>query len=289
MVKYRELLFLQSLKGVGKTTIHKKYLSGLSAINNIDDLFSLVLSNNKKISRDDIQKAWEKTEKQIGSGITAITIFDDAYPEKLKVMKEDAPLILYAKGDVNALSLPGIAIVGTREPSPWSKKVEEQLVRKILSLRDITVVSGLAMGCDKIAHKTTVYEQRKTIAVLPSGVNVITPSSHSGLAEEILKTGGCLVSEYEPDAVATRYTFVERDSLIAALADATYIVECGIKSGTMHAAEAAQKYSRPIACYKCDDSGKGNYEGNEFIINTMNGYTVSDTKELADFLETALP
>lgn len=289
MVKYRELLFLQSLKGIGKTTIHKKYLPDLFAIDYKDDLFSLVLKNNKKLSEEDLQEAWDKTEKPLNPGVTAITILDEAYPEKLKVMKESAPLILYVRGNVEVLSIPGIAIVGTREPSPWSEKVEEQLVEKILSLREITVISGLAMGCDRIAHKTTVKEHKKTVAVLPSGVNVITPSSHSGLAEEIIKTGGCLVSEYEPDTIATRYSFVERDSLIAALSDATYVVECGIKSGTMHTAQAAQKYSRPIACYKCDDSGKGNYEGNNHIISEMNGCAVSGTEELVKFLETALP
>ena len=99
------------------------------------------------------------------------------------VMGDKRPLILYVKGDAKALSAPNIAVVGTRHPSEWSQKVEMRLVKKILELSDRVVVSGLALGCDKIAHETTVLEEKATIAVLPSGVNIITPASHKNLAK----------------------------------------------------------------------------------------------------------
>ncbi len=98
---------------------------------------------------------------------------------------------------------------------------------------------GLALGCDKIAHETAVNLGKKTIGVLPSGVNVITPAANKGLAERIIETGGCLISEYEPDAGVTKATYVERDAVIAALSDATVVIECGVRSGTMHTVDAA--------------------------------------------------
>lgn len=104
------------------------------------------------------------------------------------------------------------------------------------------------MGCDKIAHETTALAGKKIVAVLPSGVNVITPTSHKKLANSIIETRGCLLSEYEPNANVTRFTYVERDAVIAALSDATMVIECDVKSGTMHTVDAAEQMKRKLAC-----------------------------------------
>lgn len=110
-------------------------------------------------------------------------------------MAEKSRIVLYIKGNAKALTNPNIAVV----------------------------VSGLALGCDKIAHEATVDKGKATIAVLPSGVNIVTPASHKNLAKSILATGGCLISEYEPNVKANRSYFVERDAIVAALSDVTLI------------------------------------------------------------------
>ena len=99
-------------------------------------------------------------------------------------MGNRSPLILYVKGNVEALSKPNLAVIGTRKPLDLSKEFEKDLVKSIVDTNDWVIVSGLALGCDKIAHKATVDENKTTIAILPSGVNVITPASNKKCSSE---------------------------------------------------------------------------------------------------------
>ena len=290
MKKFMELLFLKNIKGLGNATINKKYIQLLEKTNSFEECVELVYENEQNLTSIDIEKAVNVAKKKYDDifndlEISVITVFDEEYPKKLLDLKDKKPLILYIKGDVSALSEPNIAIVGTRKPSEWSMKVESRLVHKIIDLSERTIVSGLALGCDKIAHETTVNLGKKTIAVLPSGVKVITPAAHKALAESIIKNGGCLVSEYEPTAKVTKSTYVERDAIIAALSDATMVVECGVKSGTMHTVDAAEQMKRKLACYYIADSSKGTYDGNEFMIKEKGAYKISDTNDLVPFLE----
>lgn len=290
MKKLLELLFLKNIKGFGNVTINKKYVSLLEPVSTLEECIRLIEDNEKKVSSVDISKAREiakKKYKEIINDLTlnVITIFDDEYPEKLRDLQDKKPVILYAKGDITALSQPNIAIVGTRKPSEWSMKVEGRLVQKILDLSERIIVSGLALGCDRIAHETTVLAGKRTVAVLPSGVNVITPASHKKLANRVIETGGCLLSEYEPNAKMTLSTYVERDAVIAALSDATMVIECDAKSGTMHTVDAAEQMKRKLACYYIDDVSKGKYSGNELMLKDKGAIKITDTEELALFLE----
>lgn len=285
-----ELLFLKNLKGFGNVTINKKYVPVLETVSTLEECISLVEDNEAKITANDIKKARELAEKKYSEiiddlNVDVITVFDDEYPEKLNDLKDKKPVILYVKGDKKALTDPNIAIVGTREPSQWSMKVEARLVQKIIDLSERTIVSGLALGCDKIAHEVTVEAKKKTVAVLPSGVNVITPTSHKKLAQTIIETGGCLVSEYEPNAKVTRSTYVERDAIIAALSDATMVIECGVKSGTMHTVNVAENINRKLACYYVEDITKGKYDGNRLMIKEKGAYKITDIDDLVAFLE----
>lgn len=284
MNKLREILFLKSVKGIGKAKIYRKYWHYLEKGMNMDELEKSVASEESGLDVSDISSARETAERLYESlinepDINIITAFDDEYPERLNVMGDKRPLILYVKGDTKALNAPNIAVVGTRHPSEWSQKVEMRLVKKILELSDRVIVSGLALGCDKIAHETTVLEGKATIAVLPSGVNIITPASHKNLAKSILQTGGCLVSEYEPNLKADKSFFVERDAIVAALSDITMVVQCDIKSGTMHTVDAAFKYKRTLSCYYPSNT-EGEYAGNEFMVKNKKAVKISDTVDL---------
>ena len=287
MNKFKELLFLKSLKRVGKATIYKKYWDILIDCGNFDDLVSKI-KETSKLTTEDINNAIQKALDLYGyvnndKEIHVITVFDDNYPEKLSVMENKRPLILYVKGNVDVFTKPNISVIGTRKPSDESQSFEKELVKSIVNDSNRVVVSGLALGCDQIAHQTTVDENKITIAILPSGVNVIKPASNKGLAEQILETGGCLVSEYEPDTKVFRGNYVERDAIVAAFCDATFVVECGVKSGTMHTVNAAIDYNRQIYCYSPKEKS---FDGNEFILeNNDDAVKVDDIKEFCKNLD----
>lgn len=280
MNKFKELLFLKSLKRVGKATIYNKYWDILNGCNSFDDLVSKI-SKDSKFTKDDIDKAVGNAQKLYDNvnndnEIQVITVFDDNYPKKLMLMQNKRPLILHVKGNVDLLSKENIAFIGTRNPSNESENFEKKLVKNIVNDSERVIVSGLALGCDKIAHQATVDENKSTIAILPSGINVITPASNKKLAEDILKTGGCLISEYEPNAKAFKGTYLERDKLVAAFSDAVFVVECGLNSGTMHTVEAAQKYNKNIFTFIPEFIPEGEYEGNLSINDAIQITEVND-------------
>ncbi len=285
MNKLFELLFVSSFRGVGKKTIHRKYADAIWRCENITDLIETYLPMIRVFTSAEIDQAKESAQRQIeelerSQGVTAISFFDERYPEPVKALGDSAPLILYAKGDETSLKDRNIAVVGTRNPSDHTAAVERNLVGKIIELSGSTIVSGLAFGCDRIAHETAVNRKGKTVAVLPSGVENVVPSQHKELAEQIIAGGGCLVSEYKIHAPATRGTFVERDSLIAALSETTVVTECGVKSGTMHTVDAAVKLKRKIACYMPADLTKGSYDGNLHMIQKMGAIRLRNTEDL---------
>lgn len=287
MKKFKEILFLKNLKRVGKATIYKKYWDILNNCDSFEDLVSEIRKNSK-FSDDDIDRAIQNAinlydDVNNDSEIHVITVFDENYPKKLMVMENKRPLILYVKGNVDALTKPNISVIGTRKPSVESQSFEQELVKSIVNNSNRVVVSGLALGCDKIAHQTTVDENKITIAILPSGVNVIKPTTNEKLAQNILETGGCLVSEYEPDTKVFRGNYVERDAIVAAFCDATFIVECGVKSGTMHTVNAAIDYDRQIYCYSPKEKS---FDGNEFILNNnKDAVKVEDIEEFCKNLD----
>ena len=288
MIKFRELLFLKSLKRVGKATIYKKYWNILNDCESFDNLVSKI-EKDSKFTKEDIYEAIKKSEKLYDDvnnceEIQVITVFDDNYPEKLNVMENKRPLILYAKGNIDTLTKDNISIIGTRKPSNESENFEKELVKKIVNNSNRVIVSGLAWGCDKIAHQITVDENKETVAILPSGLDIISPASNKKLAEDILKTGGCLLSEYELGSKAFKGTFVERDQIVAAFCDATFVIECSIKSGTMHTVNAAQKYDRKVFTFIPEEIPEGEYEGNLSITDAIQ---ITDVNDFNDELITS--
>lgn len=304
MNKFKELLFLINIKGLGKVTINKKYLDLVMDSKDYSDF----LSNNtltSNFSKEKLLDSFNITEKLYDeiindTEITVITLFDELYPEKLNDMGNKRPLFLFAKGNLEALSQPNMAVIGTRKPSENSQVFERELVKATLNNSNRAIISGLALGCDKIAHETTVLENKTTIAILPSGLNKITPASHKGLAEKIIETGGCLLSEYEPNKKAQPGTFVDRDKIVAALSDINFVIQCGEKSGTMHTVNATIDYKKSDSAYHRDlyvympnelsledyseDNPIGDFSGNVKILKENNGTKVSDIEEFCEEL-----
>lgn len=140
---------------------------------------------------------------------------------------------------------PRVAVIGSRRATSYGRIVTEQLVRK-LAQSGVIIVSGLALGIDSIAHQACLAAGGQTIAVLPSGLSTIYPGSHQRLAGQILEQGGALVSEYEADFRAQKWTFIERNRLVSGIADALLVTEAAEKSGTLHTASFALDQGRPV-------------------------------------------
>lgn len=166
--------------------------------------------------------------------------------DRLRLL-HDAPKQLYFKGvdPSELLTRPAVAIVGSRKMTPYGRAVTEQLAAD-LAKAGVVIVSGLALGVDSAAHRMAVVHKTPTIAVLAGGLEKVHPPSHFGLAEDILRGGGALVSEYEPAMPSLPHQFVARNRIIAALADAVLVTEAAAGSGSLHTANFALDLGKPV-------------------------------------------
>jgi DNA processing protein len=177
--------------------------------------------------------------------INRITIENNNYPKLLKKIKK-APQTLYFKGKIYPNET-CFAIVGTRRFSAYGKETTIKITQGLLK-SNLTIVSGLAPGIDTYAHTTAVKEKKRTIAVLGTGLDKksIYPKENIQLSEEILKTGGCLMSEYPPGTSGARFTFPERNRIISGLSQGVLVVEAKIKSGSLITANYGFSQNRKI-------------------------------------------
>ncbi|MCA9348274.1 DNA-processing protein DprA [Candidatus Saccharibacteria bacterium] len=157
------------------------------------------------------------------------------------------PEKLYVSGDSlqKLLDSPRIAIVGSRKVTPYGRTVTHKLSHDLAS-KGMTIVSGLALGVDSIAHTSCLEASGTTIAVLPAGLDKIYPSSHHNLAQDIIRKNGLLVSEYPPNTPPLRHNFIARNRIIAALAEGLLITEAAIASGSLHTARFALELGIPV-------------------------------------------
>lgn len=209
--------------------------------NKISDpiLCRLVLDNKNGI---DPEKEWKKITS---AGISAITIDDPAYPPLLKEIPFP-PALLYFFGDISVLSSGySVAIVGTRRATYYGLETAFKLSRD-LALKGINVVSGLALGIDSQAHRGSLEGKGKTFAVLGSGLLKIQPRTNFELSQRIIKNGGALISEYPPLLDADKWTFPQRNRIIAGLTQASVIIEAPEKSGALITARFALDANRDI-------------------------------------------
>lgn len=176
-------------------------------------------------------------------GIKIVSKFEKEFPQKLYYF-EDCPYLLYYMGDISLANKPSISIVGTRKPSSYGYMVTEKLTKE-LAQAGIVIISGLAYGVDSIAHRKCLEVGGKTIAVLGGGFDHIYPAEHIGLAKEIAEKG-LLLSEFRPKYSATKYSFPQRNRIIAGLGDGTLVTEASIKSGTIHTKDFALDYGKEL-------------------------------------------
>lgn len=199
---------------------------------NYKDFISIVGKDcSEKIQKNANMTYLEKYKDELfDKNIKLITYEDKAYPKKLKNIFE-APYFLFCKGNLSLLNDVGIAIVGTRMPSNYGKLVTEKFAKE-LAEGGVVIISGLAYGVDSISHRKALECGGKTIAVLGGGFDKIYPSQHTDLAREI-EEKGLLVTEYSPSYPVAKFTFPNRNRIVAGLSNGILITEAGMKSGTM--------------------------------------------------------
>lgn len=189
--------------------------------------------------------------------IIILPYFDDHYPELLRQIS-DPPFLLFCRGNINLLSEKNVSIVGTRRLSPFGKESAFSFAKDAVN-DGCNIISGLAYGADSWAHKGAVSAYfdaienhsdvsviGRTIAVIPSAIDEIVPASQKRLAAEILQSGGCIISEYEPKMSMATWHFVGRNRIIAGLSPATVVIEAPSGSGALITADFALEYNREV-------------------------------------------
>ncbi|MFA5051477.1 MAG: DNA-processing protein DprA [Patescibacteria group bacterium] len=187
------------------------------------------------------EKFLEKIEQ---SGISVVTIQDPNYPRRLKEI-HSPPALLYYRGRLPANLDLGLAVVGTRKTSAYGRMVTPDLIGTI-ARTGVVIVSGLALGIDTLAHQAAVDVGGKTIAVLGCGLDVLYPLANRLLAEKIIATGGCLVSEYPPGTKPLRQHFPARNRIISGLSRGVLVIEGGENSGSLITARCAIDQNRDV-------------------------------------------
>jgi DNA processing protein len=212
-------------------------------------------------------KARRAAEEEAGrfsdKSVSLITLASPEYPARLKEIY-DPPPVLWVRGDVSLLSRPGIAIVGTRHPSPYGMQVAEMLARD-LSARRVVIVSGMARGIDTCAHRGALSARMPNVAVWGTGIDVVYPKENRKLAEEILATGGAIVSEVPMGTFPAPQNFPRRNRIISGLSIGVLVVEASENSGTRVTARCAAEQDRDLYAVPGNVTAKNSWTPNTLI------------------------
>jgi DNA processing protein len=209
--------------------------------------------------REVAEKEWALIAEQ---GATVVTYSCPEYPERLREIY-DPPPVLWVRGAVGLLTRPAIAIVGTRHPSPYGSGMAEMLARD-LAARRLLVVSGMARGIDTCAHKGALAARMPTLAVWGTGIDVVYPKENKKLAEEILATGGTIVSEVPMGTFPAPQNFPRRNRILSGLSVGVLVVEAAENSGTRVTARCAEEQNRDLYAVPGNVTSK-----NAWIPNTL--------------------
>ncbi len=210
------------------------------------------------------RQAAEEEWARVGSqGATVVTFSCPEYPERLKEIY-DPPPVLWVRGPARLLSRPAIAVVGTRHPTPYGSGMAEMLARD-LAVRRLLIVSGMARGIDSCAHRGALAARMPTVAVWGTGIDVIYPKENKKLAEEILDTGGAIVSEVPMGTFPAPQNFPRRNRILSGLSVAVLVVEAAENSGTRVTARCAEEQNRDLYAVPGNVTSKGSWTPNTLI------------------------
>lgn len=208
-------------------------------------------------------KALEEWARVEEAGARIVTPEDEVYPYRLQEIY-DPPAVLWVRGDTELLNRAGIAVVGTRHPSPYGAGMAEMLSRD-LAQRGVVILSGMARGVDTAAHKGALDARGRTVAVWGTGIDVIYPKENKGLAERIVKEGGAIVSEYPLGTFPAPQNFPIRNRILSGMSIGVLVVEAAEYSGTRITARCALEQNRDIYAVPGNATNKNAWGPNTLI------------------------
>jgi len=197
------------------------------------------------------------------AGGSVLTPEDEEYPERLREIY-DPPAVLWIRGNVELLSRPGIAVVGTRQPSPYGAGMAELLSRDLAN-RGLVILSGMARGVDTAAHKGAIGAGGMTVAVWGTGIDVIYPKENKKLAESIVATGGTIVSEYPLGTFPAPQNFPIRNRILSGMSVGVLVIEAAEYSGTRITARCAMEQNRDVYAVPGNVTNKNAWGPNTLI------------------------
>ncbi len=178
--------------------------------------------------------------------IAPLFLSSEQFPKRLKNC-QDAPIMLYFKGNADLNSSRIVSIVGTRNASDYGREICRSLIAD-LKVYDPLIISGLAYGIDGAAHRESLKKSISTVGVLAHGLDRIYPAQHRTMAEKMVDCGG-LITEFISGTIPDRENFPKRNRIIAGLSDLTIVVEANIKGGALITAELANAYNRDVFAF----------------------------------------
>lgn len=259
----------------GAEAVFSEKKAALEKVPGIGKITAQLINPNEALKR-----AEEEVEYILLNNIQPLFFLDEEYPQRLKNI-DDAPIMLYFKGNYSLNKQKHISIVGTRNATDYGKDLCEKLIQDLIPFNP-SIYSGLAFGIDISAHKNALKYNLPTIGIVAHGLDRIYPAQHKSVAEEMLEYGGILTdfpSKTNPD----RENFPKRNRIIAGISDATIVVEAGEKGGALITAEIANSYNRDVFTFpgKVNDSYS---KGCNWLIKTHRASLIESGAELAFLL-----
>ncbi|MDR3194338.1 MAG: DNA-processing protein DprA [Tannerella sp.] len=251
---------LEKVPGIGKQTVAKIVASRADALKLAEEELAFVDKNK----------------------IRVYSILEDDYPYRLREC-QDAPMTFYFKGRAELNAARVISVVGTRNATEYGRSLTEAMLRDLAAMfPDVLVVSGLAYGIDICAHRNALKNGLPTVGVLAHGLDRIYPAFHRNIAVEMLGHGG-LLTDFVSKTTPVRENFLQRNRLIAGLADATVVVESAEKGGALVTANIAFSYSRDVYSFPGRTTDEHSCGCNR-LIQTNRAGLITSARDLAEAL-----
>ncbi|MGA8153853.1 MAG: DNA-processing protein DprA [Terriglobales bacterium] len=251
--KSRRLLeFFGGVQGIFRASLTELEAVGLQAVS----AQSLGTGRCLELAQDELART-------VAAGVHVVALEDPEYPAQLKQIY-DPPLVLYVRGDVCVISQPGIALVGTRHPTPYGCGMAERLGCD-LAARGLVIFSGMARGVDTAGHRGALAGKGRTVAVFGTGVDVPYPKENTRLMEQMLAAGGAVISEFAMSTFPAPQNFPIRNRIISGISLGVLVVEAAEYSGTRITARCALEQNREVFAVPGNVTNKGSWGPNTLI------------------------
>lgn len=232
----------------------------------------------RRSKHEQAQKEVKHIEKY---GISAISATSPEYPYLLKECC-DNPHVLYLKGDVSILNAPILTMVGTREITQYGLRVCDSLIKDLAEqMPDLVIASGLAYGVDVACHRAALRYGLRTMAVLATTLPAIYPAHHANVADEIIRSGGAIVSELNTTATYHKGQFLQRNRILAGIAGGTVVVESKKRGGSLNTAAVAESYNRVVMAVPGRTEDKSS-QGTNNLIRSLKARIVSSAEQISE-------